>query len=106
MMKKVSTTARLWMTVHETLPVRSPDRGPDAGSVVHLSGVPAELELAHVSMKVFSTDVVERPDDATLEQRKEALDRVRGDEQSVVPTSVLIDGVGLGFTRRVKALST
>jgi hypothetical protein len=63
--------------------VRLSDSEHRAVLIVHLSHVVSEIEFAQILIKVLFADVVIYPIDATFENRKIALDRVRRNRQTV-----------------------
>ena len=66
------THACLWLGIAEPLAFGLTDSLYDPGRIVHLSGVPPELELAYVAMKVLLGDVVEVPMTPRLRRAKNA----------------------------------
>src|SRR5580698_4217839 len=59
----------------------------------------AELELGHIQREVFLADLVVSADNATLNQRPEALNRVRVDSADNVTVQAVADGlVGVALT--------
>lgn len=96
--QKISPSTRLvgWLPVHQPLTARLLDRLERPVSVIVLPGIPKELKLPQVAAQVLFGDVVERPDNAPLQQRVIGLCEVRVEDQRPDVGLAVIDRVMAG----------
>ena len=76
-----------------------PHEPAHAGSVAHVTGGVAEIELGQVAVKVGFADVVVRPVDGSLQLREEVLGAVHRDVAADVLADVVVDRVMLTDSR-------